>query len=482
MPFDMVTQSGNAEGQTLNKPVRRWGLGLSSQLFALTIIFILVAEMLIFLPSAAKFRDDWINERVGMAQTAVMALEAAPERRVSDQLSRDLLERARIVAVATGSPTAREAILTPAMEMRGEFKIIDVRTESFLQRFAETMGTLITPEASYYRIVAEPEFEGDFIEVVVEAAPLQTELREYSRSIILLSFFISAFVGFFIYLTLVFLVVRPMRNITRAIEHIRDAPRDMQHSIEATERTDEIGRTQSALADMETTVKNALRERERLAQLGEAMAKINHDLRNSLAAAQIVSDGLSMSDDPRVQRAAPRLERAIERASKLAEDTLAFGRAETPAPHLGIHALAEIVREAASEGLAVCPGTGFEQDVDGRLTASIDPDHLHRIIVNLVRNAAQALSAHYETAGEGRVSVRATVTDNSINLNIVDNGPGIPERMRESLFKPFSGTRREGRSGLGLAIARELADGMNARLDLISTGPDGTTFELVLKR
>ena len=459
MPFDMGTQSGNAEGQTLNKPVRRWGLGLSSQLFALTIIFILVAEMLIFLPSAAKFRDDWINERVGMAQTAVMALEAAPERRVSDQLSRDLLERARIVAVATGSPTAREAILTPAMEMRGEFKIIDVRTESFLQRFAETMGTLITPEASYYRIVAEPEFEGDFIEVVVEAAPLQTELREYSRSIILLSFFISAFVGFFIYLTLVFLVVRPMRNITRA-----------------------IGRTQSALADMETTVKNALRERERLAQLGEAMAKINHDLRNSLAAAQIVSDSLSMSDDPRVQRAAPRLERAIERASKLAEDTLAFGRAETPAPRLGIHALAEIVREAASEGLAVCPGTGFEQDVDSRLTASIDPDHLHRIIVNLVRNAAQALSAHYETAGEGRVSVRATVTDNSINLNIVDNGPGIPERMRESLFKPFSGTRREGRSGLGLAIARELADGMNARLDLISTGPDGTTFELVLKR
>ena len=80
------------------------------------------------------------------------------------------------------------------------------------------------------------------------------------------------------------------------------------------------------------------------------------------------------------------------------------------------------------------------------------------------------------------MSVRATVTDNSINLNIVDNGPGIPERMRESLFKPFSGTRREGRSGLGLAIARELADGMNARLDLISTGPDGTTFELVLKR
>ena len=482
MPFDMGTAIGKVEGQSLEAPVRRWGLGLSSQLFALTIIFILVAETLIFLPSAAKFRDDWISERLEMSQTAVMALEAAPERLVSDQLSRDLLERARIVAVATGSPTAREIILTPAMEMRGEFKIIDVRTEGFLQRFSETLGTLFTPEADYYRIVADPKFDGDFIEVVVEAAPLQTELREYSRSIILLSFFISAFVGFLIYLTLVFLVVRPMRRITRAIETIRDAPRDLQHSIEATDRTDEIGRTQSALADMETTVKNALRERERLAQLGEAMAKINHDLRNSLAAAQIVSDGLSMSDDPRVQRAAPRLERAIERASKLAEDTLAFGRAETPEPHIGMYQLAEIVREAANEGLAISPGTAFEHDVDGTLSARIDPDHLHRIIVNLVRNAAQALSSHFERASDGQVSVRATLTDHSINLHIADNGPGIPERLRETIFQPFSGTRRDGRSGLGLAIARELADGMHARLNLVSTGADGTVFELVLKR
>lgn len=483
MLFDMgmlrTTKTG-VDGA--NEKARNWGPGLSSRLFALTIAFILIAEALILLPSIANFRDTWLNERVEMAQTAVLALEAAPERQVSDQLSRDLLERARIVAVAVSSDMGREIILSPAMEMYGEFELVDLRSEGFFQRYTETMNMLASNDIDFIRIIQEPRFEAEYVEVVVEALPLKMELKEFTLRVILLSLFISTFVGVLIYLSLVFLVVRPIRKITGAIESIRDAPRDFIDDIQPTGRSDEIGRAEDSLHDMQTTVRAALREREHLAQLGEAMAKINHDLRNSLAAAQIVSDGLNMSEDPRVQRAAPRLERALERAISLAEDTLKFGRSESPEPHIGEYILADIIAEAALEGLAAHPDVHFEHSVDDALRARIDADHLHRIIVNLVRNAAQALAARISQAKPGEIRISATMTASTICLNLSDNGPGIPKRMQETVFQPFTGSRKEGRSGLGLAIARELASGMQARLDLVSTGPDGTVFELTLRR
>ena len=464
----MVNQVGTDDRETGQRSAaRNWGPGLSSRLFVLTISFILIAEAFIFLPSAANFRSAWLNERVDMAQTAVLALEAAPERRVSDELSRRLLENARIVAVATGSEFGREIILSPAMRIEGEVGVIDMREATYLDRILSSIGCLFDNETDFIRILQTPDFEGDFIEVVVEAAPLKRDLVGYSLRVLLLSLFISTFVGILIYLTLVFFVVRPIRRITKSIEGFRDAPRDFETRILPTNRQDEIGRAENTLSDMETTVKSALRERERLAQLGEAMAKINHDLRNSLATAQIVSDGLSMSEDPRVTRAAPRLERALERAIGLAESTLQYGRSEVPEAHAS---------------LTVNPSVMWLNEVDADVTASVDPDHLHRVIVNLVRNAAQAMAEDETSSAPGRIVVRHTENGDTVELEIADEGPGIPNAVRDRLFKPFSSANRSNGTGLGLAIARELSAGMGARLDLKHTGPEGTVFVLILRR
>ena len=232
---------------------------------------------------------------------------------------------------------------------------------------------------------------------------------------------------------------------------------------------------------MESTVKAAFRERERMAQLGEAMAKINHDLRNSLSAAQIVTDGLSMSKDPRVKRASPRLERALERAIKLAEDTLKFGRSEPLKPQMGSHSLAVIVEEAISEGQILNGDKVLCRClVDQDIRVSCDAEHLHRILVNLIRNAVQAIGADEKRDAPGQVVLRAEKTADNVTLFVKDNGPGIPDRVLGTLFTPFSPSRSKGGSGLGLAIAKELADGMKAKLSFVSTGPEGTVFQLTL--
>lgn len=462
-------------------PKGRWVPGLSSRLLVLTITFILIAEAMIFVPSAANYRTGYLNSRVEMAQTAVLALEAAPQRRVSDTLSVQLLQNARIVAVAAGSDRGREIILSPSMEITGEMKMVDLRDESWIDQLFGGISILIDRKTQFLRIVQSPRFEGEFIEVVVDINTFRASLWDYSFRILYLSLFVSTFVGILIYIVLVLTVVRPIRRITKSIEGFRDDPRDSMTRIHPTTRSDEIGRAENTLSDMEATVKASFRERERMAQLGEAMAKINHDLRNSLSAAQIVSDGLAMSEDPRVQRAAPRLERALERAIKLAEDTLKFGRSEPPTATIAVIGLREAVDEAISEGLIL---NGHDvvclNEVETGASVRCDAEHLHRILVNLIRNATQAISGDKDRVTDGRICISSRRENGHVSLLIEDNGPGIPDKIQETLFKPFSPSRKNGGSGLGLAIARELASGMGAQLHFVKTGPEGTSFELIL--
>ena len=469
----------NLTGETVDQP-RPTGLGLSSRLLALTVVFVLIAEMMIFIPSLASFQRNWLEDRVEMAQTATLALEAAPQRTVSDKLSRNLLMNAQIVTVALSSDMGRESILSPAMAIDGKVSQIDLREYGMIPPIFSTLNFLSDGDIRFIQVRDNPEIAGDFIEVVVETAQLRQELWQFINRIFWLSLFISTFVGLLIYFSLLYVVVRPIRRITWSIERFRDDPRDWKHQIQPSSRQDEIGRAEHSLADMESTVRAALQERERLAQLGEAMAKINHDLRNSLTSAQIISDGLTRSEDPRVQRAAPRLERAIERAVKLAEDTLSFGRSDPPKPQLNAHSLRAIIEEAAHEALLSHKGIVWTNGVDGTLMANVDNDHLHRIIVNLLRNAAQAIEGMNRPDGSGRVTVHHNAEGTNITLEITDDGPGIPERVQTSLFKPFSASGSKRGSGLGLAIARELANGMGGDLKLVRTDETGTVFQLIL--
>ena len=453
-----------------SRPGLKWRDSLSFRLFVLTILAVLAVEALIFIPSASNFRTEWMRDRVQAARVAALALEAAPSRMVSEELAQELLMRAEVLSVAELSEDMREQILASPMPLKGEMKFVNLYEMRGLKAYGSTLGTFTAAPGRLIVMRDTGSAPGRILEVVVPEAPLKKALFEYGRNILILSLIISLTIGGLLYLMLFMMVVRPMRRVTQSVEQFRDDPGGWKRRLSPTSRRDEIGRAQNALSDMESAVSDSFRQQERLAQLGEAVAKINHDLRNSLATAQLASDGLSRSEDPRVAKTLPRLERALERAINLATDTLKYGRSSVPEAKLQAVDLHEIVDEAAAEALAGHSDVVFENEIVAAAMGQADPDHLHRICANLIRNAAEAM------AGSGAISVGF----DGVVLSIADTGPGLPEKAQTHLFKPFAGSTRRDGTGLGLALSRDLARAMGGELELGETGPKGTRFVLTL--
>jgi signal transduction histidine kinase len=271
-----------------------------------------------------------------------------------------------------------------------------------------------------------------------------------------------------------------MQKITRAMERFRADPEDPASHVEPSGRRDEIGRAEAELDRMQGDLRAALSSRARLAALGEAVAKINHDLRNMLTSAQIASERLALSGDPKVAQALPRLERALDRAITLASDVLAYGKSQEPAPKAVVLPLLPAVEAAAEDAGLTSEGVWLKAELAPDARVFADPEQLHRILVNLLRNAREAIAGKQASDGLGVVSVRLDVQDGASVITIADSGPGVPERLKARLFQPFAGSSRPGGAGLGLAIAKELAQGHGGDLTLRASGPGGAVFELRL--
>ncbi|MEO0982509.1 MAG: HAMP domain-containing sensor histidine kinase [Pseudomonadota bacterium] len=457
------------QGASLN-----WRHGLSFRLFGLTVGIILLVELLIFIPSAAGYRNNWLEERVAAGRVAALALEAAPSNMVSEELAAALLANAEVLGVAESGEGIREQLLAPRVPITDPIHMVDIREYRWFRNLGSLFGTAFAEPDRTLVIKAVGSRPYRTIEVIVPEEPLRADLAGFSLRIIGLSLIISVSAGALVFLALFYQVVRPVQQFTRAVVDFSKDPGGMTRRLTADGRRDEIGRAQRALADMEETVSDAFRQRERLAELGEAMAKINHDLRNSLASAQLSSEILSQSEDPRVRRAAPRLERAIERAISLARQTLEYGRADPPSAACIELELRTIVEMASEEALADQSHVAWRNDVAPDASAYGDPDHTHRIFVNLIRNAAQAM------AGQERPAEIIATVGGQGGIELRDTGPGLPDRARENLFKPFAGSSKRDGTGLGLAIARELCRTMRGDVRLKTTGPDGTVFQVLL--
>ncbi|MEM8616394.1 MAG: HAMP domain-containing sensor histidine kinase, partial [Pseudomonadota bacterium] len=382
--------SGSPEKSGAHKPLR-WRDSLSFRLFLITIGAVLVIEALIFVPSATRFRNDWLKDQIDAGRLAALALEAAPSRMVSDDLAADLLKSAMVHSVAELSADKRERILDPQTQICCVPQIVLFDPSPDFSEVRDTLATFFAPADRYLILRAPGSAPGRILEIAVEEKALRKALDQYGLNILGLSLIISLTSGALIYLMLFLTFVRPMRRVTATVEQIGKDPGSWTRRLSPTPRRDEIGRAQNALSDMESAVSESFRQRERLAQLGEAVAKINHDLRNSLATAQLASDVLSSSQDPRVKRALPRIERALERAIGLASDTLKYGQSSAPQAEMKAVALAPIILEAGEEALSNFPGVVFETDLDPADQVEADPDHLYRICANLIRNAAEAM-------------------------------------------------------------------------------------------
>ena len=329
----------------------------------LTVLFVMLAEVLIFVPSVANFRITWLTDRLTAAQLAALAAEAGPGGVVPDPLRAELLRTAQVRAVALKRQNERRLVLPSdgARRVRGELRFprsardtgVWGGLELRLRLIRQALGVFLAREDRLIRVIGETGMgAGEFIEVVLPEAPLRTAMIRYGLNVLGLSIIISMISAALVYFALNGLLVQPMTRITRNMLRFSQNPEDASRIIVPSSRHDEIGTAERELAHMQMELTQTLQQKSRLAALGLAVSKISHDLRNMLANAQLISDRLGDLPDPAVQRFAPKLIVSLGRAINLAESTLKFGRAEEAPPRRELVALRVLVEEVG-DGLGL---------------------------------------------------------------------------------------------------------------------------------
>lgn len=451
--------------------------GLSARLLALTICFVMLAEVLIFLPSVARFRDAYLREQIVKAHLAALALQASPNGSIADPLTMDLLLHAGAHAIVLKVPDRRMLMLSDRVPP-SVAATFDLRDESFAEWISDAVVTLVQRENRVLRVIGSTPRDPDAtVEVLLDETPLRLAMYGFSERILSLSIIISLITAGFVYVLLQWLMVRPILRLTDSMVRFRSEPENERTTIRASRRSDEIGVAERELAAMQKQLRQALRQKARLAALGSAVAKIHHDLRNTLATAVLASDRLADIDDPEVQRLAPKLYQAIDRAVALTKRTLEFASEEAMPLQESEFRLRDLLAEVEE---TVCTPENATPSIAMQGEAldtviSADRTQLFRVFSNLVLNAVQA--------GAQNVRFEAHRRDATVQIEIGDNGPGIPAAARDKLFRPFAATRKGG-TGLGLVIAKEIVAAHGGLLGLARTDSTGTVFriELPLRR
>ncbi|OWU83991.1 ATPase [Oceanicola sp. 22II-s10i] len=452
---------------------------LSGRFLILTTLFVMLAEIFIFAPSVARFREEYLLSRLERAQIASLALLSNDQ--IDPDVEEELLRNAEVFNVVLRRNEARELILSSPVP-RPIAATFDLRDASAWELIRDALVRLADPDPKVIRVIGNPVNEaGLLIEVSMESQPMRKAMIAYGLRILMMSAVISVFTALLLFLSVRQLLVKPIKGVIRSMQLYAEAPEDARRIIEPNAGIRELRDAEEALQKLETQLTASLKQKERLAQLGGAVAKISHDLRNILTSAQLFTDRIEASEDPSVKRLAPKLVNSITRAVNLCESTLAFGRAEEPAPRLGLVRLADIVSDVIDgERLAVGDGeVNFSEDIPATMTVRADSEQLYRVLANLVRNARQAIVA---TGEEGEISVAAVEEDAQWVITVTDTGPGLPPKAQANLFTPFQGGARKGGAGLGLVISAELVRGHGGQLVLESTGPEGTRFRILLPR
>ncbi len=475
--FGPDAKPAKAREKRVDNPAGPALFGLSAKLLILTIVFVMVAEVLVFVPSVANFRKNWLMERLGAAQIAAHA--ATPGKELPLAARTVLLRNAQIHAVAIKNGDSRKLILQSEMPtvIAGHY---DLREAGLTKLIWDAMAVYFASSGQYIRVIGQPGYgAGQFVEIVIEQDSLKAAMIRFGVGILGLSVIISIITAALVYLSLNMMLVQPMTRITHSMVRFGEDPEDPARVIVPSERRDEVGIAERELAHMQRELSGTLQQKNRLAALGLAVSKINHDLRNMLASAQLISDRLGGVQDPLVQRMAPKLINSLDRAIRLCTDTLKFGRAQEAAPVRVMCALRPLVEEVGDAlGLSDSHAFTWRIDVAETLQADVDRDQLYRVLANLVRNALQAVETQYGGANP-TIAVSAIRMGAVVTIDVSDTGAGVPQMARAHLFEPFQGTARKGGTGLGLAIAAELIQAHGGEIMLLDEGP-GTTFRITL--
>ncbi|WP_051469616.1 ATP-binding protein [Chelativorans sp. J32] len=450
--------------------------GLSTKLLLLTILFVMAAEVLIFIPSVANFGRQWMEQRLREAAIVGRVLLDGKADGLSREASNDVLVTAGVSAIAVrDGDTARLLVVShmpPAVDAHINFDEFDA-----LRAVRRAFDTLFFGGDRILRIYGHVGQSTAQYEVILPDRQLRSAMLIYARNVAAISLLISLFTATLVFYAIDRIMIGPVRAMTRSMLAFGAAPDNAQHIIEPEDRGDEIGIAERELAEMQKALHRTLGERKRLAELGLAVSKINHDMRNMLASAQLISDRLAMSADPTVQSLVPKLVRMLDRAVSYSQGVIAYGRAQEAPPSRRRLRLAQLIDDVHAS-LAIDPLSGIEfiNEIDPLLEIDADADQLFRVLSNLCRNAVQAMAGEADAALVRRLTISGVREERAVRIYIADTGPGLPPKARENLFTAFRGSARIGGTGLGLAIAQELVRAHGGEIELVETGSGRTVF------
>jgi signal transduction histidine kinase len=453
-------------------------VGLAARVMALIVLFVMIAEVAIYVPSMASFRDAWLRDRLAAAYTAALTLEAAPQ--ISDELRLELLSSVGAKVIVMKMHNTRRLLAESDMPPKVD-ETYDLRTATPVQSIKAAFDCLLAPPGRILDVYGDAPMGGDFIVITIDEGPLRAAMVRYSINILILSLLISAVVATFAVFAITIMVLRPIRRLTSNLIAFGENPEDQTRIIAPSAKRDEIGIAEEALARMQRSLVHELATKKHLAALGLAVAKINHDLRNMLTSAQLLSDRLALLPDPVARRLAPKLMATLDRAISFCQSTLAYGRiVERPVEARPV-ALGAVAQDAldtvAPDALS---GPELVNSVPADVVVEADAEHLFRILMNLARNATEALASAPSGPGQGRVEINARRSDGCALIEVSDNGPGIPAAARARLFEAFQGSSRPGGTGLGLSIAADLTRAHGGTIELLEGPRPGATFRVTL--
>jgi len=453
--------------------------GLSGKLLLLTAVFVMIAEVLIFVPSVANMRLMWLRDRLNTAAAASVVIEGLPDQELPRPVQEETLlatgTKAIVLKKADASRMVAAVDMPPSVDAQYDLSDVSLPTSIY-----DAFDTLLFGGNRVIRVYGPVGETTTRIELLLDEGPLRRAMLRYARNIFIISMVISLITASPIFFALNRLLIRPIRGMTANIRQFAADPSNPARVLEPSGGRDEIAVAGVHLAAMQQTLQRTLKEQKNLADLGLAVSKINHDMRNILSSAQLMSDRLSDVDDPVVKRVAPKLLRSIDRAVGYTNEVLSYGRMREPEPRrrfVALHPLVQEVSEVLS--LDARGDIAFVAQIEPGLEVDADGEQLFRVIHNLCRNAVEALAQ--DPGIERRtVLVSGLRTGSVVSIAIEDNGPGMPEKARENLFAAFRGSVRSGGTGLGLAIARELVLAHGGTIALVEKATPGTLFRIEL--
>ncbi|WP_233714051.1 ATP-binding protein [Aquamicrobium zhengzhouense] len=450
--------------------------GLSTKLLVITILFVMLAEIFIFVPSVSNYRVRWLEDRLATAAAVGIVLMESEPGSLSREVQDDVLIALGAKAVAVRDEGSSKLLVVTEVPPQVDVHI-DLAHLSTPQALQRGLDTLLFGGDRVLRVFGPVGGSDKEFELLIGEAELRKGMLLHARNVAVVSLMIPLVTAMLVFWAINRMMIRPIRKMTRSMLDFARSPDDPLHIIRPSLRDDEIGVAERELASMQAQLQRTLAEQNHLANLGLAVSKINHDMRNTLAAAQLISDRLTTIKDPVAQNLVPRLLRAIDRAVSYTEGVLSYGRTQEAPPRRRKLRLRQVVEEV-HEFLGLDIGTDIElvNNVAAEFEIDADSEQLFRILSNLSRNAVQAMLADRDSAIIKRLSISAERTGSVCRILVEDTGPGLPPKARENLFLPFIGSARSGGTGLGLAIAQELARLHGGAIDLVESRGGRTLF------